>query len=249
MRGASIVTRRVRLRPGLRLSFIVPPPPRGNARLGGRQRKIRCRLNIVLAAAPSMLEASFPPGGTRMGHRRFTVDVAQAELATPDELRALQLERLRASLVRVYERVPHYRAKFDAAGVHPGDLRSLADLARFPFTDQGRPARELSVRHVRGAAAQGGAHPRLERHDRPADRRRLHAARHRHLGRPDGALAPRGGRVRDGHHPQRVRLRPLHRRPGRALRRRAARRDRGADVGRPDRAPGPADPRLRADAC
>jgi len=71
---------------------------------------------------------------TRMGHRRFTVDVAGPELATRDELRELQLERLRATLVRVYERVPHYRAKFDAAGVHPRELRSLGDLARFPFT-------------------------------------------------------------------------------------------------------------------
>ena len=69
-----------------------------------------------------------------MGHRRFTVDAAPAELATPDELRALQLERLRATLERAYERVPHYRASFDAAGVHPDELRSLGELARFPFT-------------------------------------------------------------------------------------------------------------------
>ena len=73
-------------------------------------------------------------GGTRMGHRRFNVDLAPAELATPDELRALQLERLRATLIRVYQRVPHYRASFDAAGVHPDELRSLGELARFPFT-------------------------------------------------------------------------------------------------------------------
>ena len=69
-----------------------------------------------------------------MGHRRFNVDLAPAELATPDELRALQLERLRATLIRVYQRVPHYRASFDAAGVHPDELRSLGELARFPFT-------------------------------------------------------------------------------------------------------------------
>ncbi|MFF2503666.1 phenylacetate--CoA ligase PaaK [Streptomyces sp. NPDC058067] len=52
----------------------------------------------------------------------------------PEELRAAQLERLRATLARVYERVPFYRASFDEAGVHPDDCRSLADLARFPFT-------------------------------------------------------------------------------------------------------------------
>ncbi|MFD8772319.1 phenylacetate--CoA ligase PaaK [Streptomyces sp. NPDC059916] len=52
----------------------------------------------------------------------------------PEQLHAQQLERLRATLRRVYERVPFYRASFDKAGVHPGDCRSLADLARFPFT-------------------------------------------------------------------------------------------------------------------
>ncbi|MER5952000.1 phenylacetate--CoA ligase PaaK [Streptomyces sp. NPDC001904] len=50
------------------------------------------------------------------------------------ELRDLQLERLRATLARVYERVPFYREAFDKAGVRPGDCGSLADLARFPLT-------------------------------------------------------------------------------------------------------------------
>jgi phenylacetate-CoA ligase len=54
--------------------------------------------------------------------------------ASRDEIAALQLERLKATLVRVYARVPHYRAKFDARGVHPDDLKSLDDLANFPFT-------------------------------------------------------------------------------------------------------------------
>jgi phenylacetate-CoA ligase len=49
-------------------------------------------------------------------------------------LRALQLERLRASLRHAYEHVPFYRESFDKAGVHPDDCRSLADLARFPLT-------------------------------------------------------------------------------------------------------------------
>ncbi len=56
------------------------------------------------------------------------------ERASRDELQALQLQRLRATLHTAYERVPHYRAAFDAKGVHPGDLKSLADLANFPFT-------------------------------------------------------------------------------------------------------------------
>ncbi|WP_328971940.1 phenylacetate--CoA ligase PaaK [Streptomyces sp. NBC_00239] len=49
-------------------------------------------------------------------------------------LQALQLERLRATLHYVYERVPFHRAAFDKAGVRPEDCRGLADLARFPFT-------------------------------------------------------------------------------------------------------------------
>nr|WP_244206271.1 phenylacetate--CoA ligase PaaK [Micromonospora chalcea] len=51
-----------------------------------------------------------------------------------DELRALQLDRLRHSLRHAYDNVPHYRRAFDDAGAHPGDLRELTDLARFPFT-------------------------------------------------------------------------------------------------------------------
>ncbi|WP_405445823.1 phenylacetate--CoA ligase PaaK [Streptomyces erythrochromogenes] len=51
-----------------------------------------------------------------------------------DELAALQLTRLRATLHRAYERVPFYRQAFDKAGVHPDDCRSLTDLALFPLT-------------------------------------------------------------------------------------------------------------------
>ncbi|SFD17582.1 phenylacetate--CoA ligase PaaK [Massilia yuzhufengensis] len=58
------------------------------------------------------------------------------ERASRDELQALQLERLTWSLRHAYENVPHYGAAFDAAGVHPDDLKSLADLAKFPFTDK-----------------------------------------------------------------------------------------------------------------
>jgi len=56
------------------------------------------------------------------------------EKASVDELRALQRDRLRGSLKHAYEKVPHYRKAFDAAGVRPGDLKDPADLARFPFT-------------------------------------------------------------------------------------------------------------------
>ena len=56
------------------------------------------------------------------------------EKAGIDELRSLQLKRLRATLAHAYDNSPVYRAKFDKAGVHPDDCRSLADLAKFPFT-------------------------------------------------------------------------------------------------------------------
>ncbi len=56
------------------------------------------------------------------------------EKASRDELTALQLERLRWSLEHAYKNVARYREKFDAAGVKPGDIRTLADLAKFPFT-------------------------------------------------------------------------------------------------------------------
>ena len=56
------------------------------------------------------------------------------ETASRDELQALQLQRLKWSLKRAYDNVPHYRKKFEAAGAHPDAVRSLADIAKFPFT-------------------------------------------------------------------------------------------------------------------
>src|SRR5580704_3995260 len=56
------------------------------------------------------------------------------EKASADELAALQLSRLKDAVCHAYDRVPCYKDKFDAAGVHPGDLKALADIAKFPFT-------------------------------------------------------------------------------------------------------------------
>ena len=61
-------------------------------------------------------------------------DLDPIEIASRDEIAALQRERLRATLRRAYDRVPHYRRAFDAVGVHPDDFRDLPDLAKFPFT-------------------------------------------------------------------------------------------------------------------
>ncbi|WP_310601151.1 phenylacetate--CoA ligase PaaK [Desulfobulbus sp.] len=58
------------------------------------------------------------------------------EKASIDELRALQLERMKWSVRHAYDNVPHYRKKFDEKGVHPNDLKTLADLAKFPFTSK-----------------------------------------------------------------------------------------------------------------
>ena len=56
------------------------------------------------------------------------------ERASRDEIAALQLERLKWTLRHAYENVPHYKRKFDEAGVHPDDLKTLADIAKFPYT-------------------------------------------------------------------------------------------------------------------
>ena len=56
------------------------------------------------------------------------------EIASIDEIRALQLDRLKWSVRHAYDNVPMYRQRFDAAGVHPDDLQQLSDLGKFPFT-------------------------------------------------------------------------------------------------------------------
>ena len=56
------------------------------------------------------------------------------EKASVDELRSLQLKRLKATLHHAYACSPVYRAKFDAVGIHPDECKSLADLSKFPFT-------------------------------------------------------------------------------------------------------------------
>lgn len=61
-------------------------------------------------------------------------DLDPIEIASRDEITALQLERLRWSLNHAYTNVPHYKRSFDEFGVHPNDIHELSDLARFPFT-------------------------------------------------------------------------------------------------------------------
>ena len=63
-----------------------------------------------------------------------TFPLEPIEKASIDEMRSLQLKRLQQTLQHAYANSPVYRAKFDAAGVHPDDCKSLADIAKFPFT-------------------------------------------------------------------------------------------------------------------
>jgi len=65
---------------------------------------------------------------------QLAFDLDANERLSTEELKTLQLERLRESLAHAYQHNPAYRTKFDTAGVSPHDLKSLADLARFPFT-------------------------------------------------------------------------------------------------------------------
>ena len=58
------------------------------------------------------------------------------ETASVDALRALQLARMQDVIRRAYDRVPHYKARFNAAGVHPGDLQRLEDISKFPLTSK-----------------------------------------------------------------------------------------------------------------
>ena len=71
---------------------------------------------------------------TQLGVAPAAGDLDPAERMSVDELRALQLDRLRWTLRYAYANVPFYRNKFDAAGVSPEDCRSLEDLASFPVT-------------------------------------------------------------------------------------------------------------------
>src|SRR5215467_8280164 len=69
----------------------------------------------------------------RKDDETFMFDRA-AETMARDELEALQLYRLKQTIARAYTKVPPFRHKLDAAGVRPDVLKTLADIARFPFT-------------------------------------------------------------------------------------------------------------------
>jgi phenylacetate-CoA ligase len=77
---------------------------------------------------------SAPKGKNTEGKENAGGREGEIEFASRDEIAALQLERMQKSLAHSYANVAHYKQAFDAAGVHPDDLKSLEDLAKFPLT-------------------------------------------------------------------------------------------------------------------
>ena len=162
------------------------------------------------------------------------------EHASIDELRALQLERLKWTLKHAYDNVPHYKKAFDEAGVHPDDLKQLSDISKFPFTTK----KELRENYPFGMFAV------------PRERiSRIHASSGT-TGKPTVVGYTKGDldnwanlvarsirrRRQAGRHRARgLWLRPVHGRAGRALRRRAPGLHRHSHVRRTDRKAGPAD--------
>ena len=163
------------------------------------------------------------PATRRLGDAPPAELLDPAERMSVDELRALQLERLQWTLRHAYENVPHYRASFDAAGVHPDDCRELSDLAKFPTTTKADlrdnypfgmfAVPQEQVRRIHASSGTTGRPTVVGYTER----------RHRHLGHGDGPLDPGGRRAARAQGAQRLRVRPVHRRARRALRDREAR--------------------------
>ena len=92
------------------------------------------------------------------------------ETASRDEISALQLQRLQWSVRHTYDNVEPYRKRCEEQGVHPDDLKTLADLGKFPFMTK----TDLSVRPLRRAAQQGGPPACVQRHHRQVGGGGLH---------------------------------------------------------------------------
>ena len=107
------------------------PAPKAVAKLAVPKAPAKKRRPFVLTKRPPVARH----GKTLRGEPNRK-DLDPIEVASRDELAALQLERLKWSLAHAYEKVPQHRANFTKAGVHPSDLKSLADLAKFPFTSK-----------------------------------------------------------------------------------------------------------------
>lgn len=88
------------------------------------------------------------------------------ETMSRDEMLALQSERLVDTVRRVYDHVAPYRAKMDAIGIKPEDIRSVEDLSKLPFTTKQDLRDQLSLWTVRAATCRCGRNTRFQRHYR-----------------------------------------------------------------------------------
>jgi len=127
------------------------------------------------------------------------------ETASTSELRTLQQTRLLQTIRPAHANSPHYRAVFGAAGLQPGDITSLDQLAQLPFTTK----EELRRSYPFGMFAPRAdrPHPRLLGYHRAAHRRRLHRRGSAHLGAADGTKPARRRRPARPAAAQRLRLR------------------------------------------
>ena len=166
-----------------------------------------------------------------------------------EELKKLQGERLRALVQRLYANVPLYKQRLDEAGIDPGAVKGLDDLTRLPFTYKkdlrdsypfnlfAVPLRDIVRIHASSGTT---GKPTTVGYT---------AGDIEHVGRVHGPHVRGRGRDPGRHHPERLRLRPLHRRPGRPLRRRAPGGGGRAHLGRQHAEAAHAPPGLRFDGA
>lgn len=159
-------------------------------------------------------------------------DLEPIEIASIDEIRALQLDGLNWSIRHAYDNVSMYRRRIDKAGVHPDDVQELSDLGKLPFTEKNDlrdnypfgmfavPRSEIARVHASSGTTGKATVVGYTRND--IDLWADMLAR---------SLRSAGG----GHGAQCVRIRPVHRRAWRALRNRTPRCDRCPDGRRPNR--------------
>ena len=111
-------------------------------RSGGEQREIEShrepqhqpRTQSHAERRSRVAPAEPPPGADKRGRSTMREDLFLKDCIDRRTLEHVQLQRLRETLQRVYERVPFYKESFERKGVTPDDLQSLQDLAKFPFT-------------------------------------------------------------------------------------------------------------------
>ena len=162
-------------------------------------------------------------------------------------LRELQSGRLRTIVTRAWERVELFRSRLEERGLSPDSISSIQDIAKLPFTVKTDLRDTYPFGLFASPHGRGRAPARLQRHHRQAHRGGLHAGRPGRLDLGDGAQLRRLRPAPRRHRPERLRLRAVHRRAGRALRRRGAGRHRDSHLRRQHRPPDHGDEGFRRD--